>query len=39
MCDNKIVLTAAALLLVATGFCIYQANWEKKLGQDSEIKI
>ena len=38
MCDSKTVLTAAALLLAATGFCIYQVNSEKKVGHRSQIK-
>ena len=38
MCEIKTVLTVAALLLAATGFCIYQVNSEKKLGHHCEIK-
>ena len=38
MCENKTVLIVAALLLAATGFGVYQANSEKKVGQYSEIK-
>ena len=38
MCENKIVLFVAALLLAANGFCIYQVTSEKKEGQYSEIK-
>ena len=38
MCEIKTVLTVAALLLAATGFCIYQVNSEKKVGHHSEIK-
>ena len=38
MCGIKTVLTVAALLLAATGFCIYQVNSEKKEGRRSEIK-
>ena len=38
MCEIKTVTIAAALLLAATGFCIYQAISEKKVGQHSEIK-
>ena len=38
MCEIKTVLIVAALLLAATGFCIYQANSEKKVGHYSEIK-
>ena len=30
MCELKIVLNVAALLLVATSFCIYQVKSEKK---------
>ena len=36
MCEIKTVLIIAALLLAATGFCIYQAN--PKVGHESEIK-
>ena len=38
MCDIKTVIIVAALLLATTGFCKYQANSEKKVGQHSEIK-
>ena len=38
MCEIKTVILVAALLLAATGFCIYQAISEKKVGQHSEIK-
>ena len=38
MCEIEFVLIVAALLLAATGFCIYQVNAEKKLGQHREIK-
>ena len=38
MCDINTVLIVAALLLAATGFCIYQANSEKKVGHCSETK-
>ena len=38
MCEIKTVLIVAALLLAATGFCIYQVNSEKKVGHHSEIK-
>ena len=38
MCEIETVLIVAALLLAATGFCIYQANSEKKVGHYSEIK-
>ena len=38
MCENKTVLIVAALLLAATGFCLYQANSEKKVGYYSGIK-
>ena len=36
MCQNKTVLIVAALVLAATGFCIYQAV--PKVGHCSEIK-
>ena len=39
MCEIKTVLTVAALLLAATGFCIYQVCSEQKVGHRSEIKI
>ena len=38
MCEIKTVLIVAALLLAATGLCIYQSNSEKKLGHHSENK-
>ena len=38
MCEIKPVLTVAALLLAAIGFCIYQVNSGKKMGHQSEIK-
>ena len=38
MCEIKTVLIVAALLLVATGFCIYQVKSEKKVGHQSKIK-
>ena len=38
MCEIKTVLIDAALLLAATGFCIYQVNSERKVGHHSEIK-
>ena len=38
MCEIITVLIVAALLLAATGFGIYQANSEKKVGHYSEIK-
>ena len=38
MCEFKIVLIARALLLAATGFCIYQVNSVKKMGHQSEIR-
>ena len=38
MCEIKTVLTVAALLLAATGFCIYQVISEKKVVHHSEIK-
>ena len=36
MCETKTVIIVAALLIVATGFCVYQVN--PKVGQHSEIK-
>ena len=36
MCENKTVLNVAALLLVATGFCIYQVK--PKVAHHSEIR-
>ena len=38
MCEIKTVITVAALLVAATGFCIYQVYSEKKVGHHSEIK-
>ena len=38
MCEVKTVLIATALLLAATGFCIYQVNSTKNVGHHSEIK-
>ena len=38
MCELKTVISIAALLLEATGFCIYQVNSEKQVGHHSEIK-
>ena len=38
MCEIKTVLIVAALLLVATGFCIYQVNSVGKVGELSKIK-
>ena len=38
MCEIKTVLIVAALLLAATGLCIYQVNSETKVGQHSEIE-
>ena len=38
MCDIKTVLIAAALLLAATGFCIYQVKSDKKVRRHCEIK-
>ena len=38
MCEIKTLLTVAASLFAATGFCIYQVNSEKKVGHHSEIK-
>ena len=38
MFEIKTVLIVAALLLAVTGFCIYQAHTENKVGHHSEIK-
>ena len=38
MCEIETVLIVAALLLAATGLCIYQVKTEKKVGQHSGIK-
>ena len=38
MCEIKTVIIVAALLLAATGFCIYQMNSEKELGHNSHLK-
>ena len=38
MYDIKTALIVTALLLAATGFCIYQVNSEKKVGHYCEIK-
>ena len=38
MCEIKIVLIDAVLLLVAAGFYTYQVNSETKMGQHREIK-
>ena len=38
MCEIKTVVTVAALLIAATGFCIYQVNSEIEMGHHSEIK-
>ena len=38
MCDIKTVIIVAAVVLAATGFCIYQAQTEKKVELHSEIK-
>ena len=38
MCEIKTVLIVAVLLLAVTGFCIYQVQSEKKVGQHSETK-
>ena len=39
MFEIKTVLSVAALLLAATGYCISQVISEKKVGHPSEIKI
>ena len=38
MCEIKTILIVAALLLAATGFCIYQKKSEEKVGHYNEIK-
>ena len=38
MCEIKIGIVDAALLLTATDFCIYQVNSAQKVGHHSEIK-
>ena len=38
MCEIKIVLIVAVLLLREAGFYIYQVKSEKKVGQHSQIK-
>ena len=38
MCEIKTALIVGALLLAATGFGIYQAKSEQKVGHYSEIK-
>ena len=38
MCDNKMVLIVAVLLIAATGFYTFQVNSETRVGQHSEIK-
>ena len=38
MCEIKTVKIGAALLITATGFCIYQVNSEKKVGRNSYLK-
>ena len=38
MCETKNVLIVAALLLAATGLCIYQVKTEKGVGHYSEIE-
>ena len=38
MCEIKNVSFVAVLLLVVTGFCIYQVKSEKKVEQHSEMK-
>ena len=38
MYETKTVLIVAALLLAATGLCIYQVKTEKEVGHYSEIK-
>ena len=38
MCEIKTVLIAAALLLAASSFCIYQVKSDKKVGHHREIE-
>ena len=38
MCEVKIVLIVAVLLLAVTSFSVYQVKSEKKVGHHSEIK-
>ena len=39
MCETKaVVVSISLILLVASGFCIYQAHLENKVGQFSKIK-
>ena len=38
MCEIKTVLIVAALLLAATGVCIYQVTSENRVGHHSKIK-
>ena len=38
MCEIKPVIIFAALLLAATGFCIYQVKSGNKVGDQGEIK-
>ena len=39
MCETKaVVVSITLILLVATGFCIYQAQTENKVGHHSKIK-
>ena len=38
MCETKAVLVSILLLVAATGFCIYQAHTENKVGYHSKIK-
>ena len=39
MCEIKTVLIVAALLLAATGFCIYQAKSEEKKDNIEKSKV
>ena len=40
MCQTKAVVVSISLfLIVAAGFCIYQAQTENKVGHHSKIKI
>ena len=39
MCETKaVVVSISIILLVAASFCIYQAQTENKVGQQSQIK-
>ena len=38
MREIKTVIIAAAVLLAASGFCIYQVNSEEEVGDNSQVK-